>query len=93
MAGQGFWTPKVFTGGTIYVNRAAVLYGLILTPGAGTGTLTLYDSTGSASGTVLIISGPANQSIPVMFGQPVSFGTAINGLFTGTVANVTIFIG
>ena len=64
--------------------------GIILTAGADTATVTIYDNT-AGSGTVLAkFSAVANTTAAVSLAHPLSFGNGLYATITGTTPSVTI---
>ena len=64
--------------------------GIILTAGADTATVTLYDNT-AGSGTVLAkFSAVTNTTSAVSLAHPLSFGKGIYATITGTSPSITV---
>ena len=70
---------------------AGELYGAIITPGAADSVLTVYDNT-AASGTVVL--GPTlhdgNNTISIVFPNPISCATGIYAKIAGTAPSIQI---
>ena len=67
-----------------------IVTGIILTAGADTATVTIYDNT-AGSGTVLAkLSAVTNTTAAVSLAHPLSFGKGIYATITGTTPSITI---